>query len=477
MINFNNTYSKLPNVFFQNVVPSSAISPEIIAINNDLAEYLNININETSNEDLANILSGKKILTESEPIAMTYAGHQFGSFVPQLGDGRAILLGETIAKSDIRYDIQIKGSGRTQYSRNGDGKYPLGPAIREYLVSEYMNNIGIPTTRSLALTLTGDTVYRESPLQGASLIRVARGHIRIGTFEYFSHRKDIQNLKILADYSIKRFYPHVEKSLNKYLEFFKSVAENNISLVAKWMSVGFIHGVMNTDNTSISSETIDYGPCAFLDEYTGDKVFSSIDYFGRYSYNNQRNIILWNLSILANSLIDLIDENKDIAIEKLKSELNKLPEMMDHYWKKSMMSKFGLFDINTPYDDTVLINKFLTKLENNHLDFTNSFRGLSEDILKNNLNDSFYIDWKKRLNNQPESISESIQIMNKSNPILIPRNHQIESAIKAAYENDFSLFNRLIKAYNNPFSISANDAVLASPPTKENKIRKTYCGT
>ena len=310
-INFDNSFSNLPNKFYSKIFPEKTKKPNLIILNKNLCDELNINYKDLSSSEGVNFLSGNLVLKNSDPLAMVYAGHQFGNWVPQLGDGRALLLGEVLAKNNLRYDIQLKGSGRTPYSRGGDGKAWLGPVIREYLVSEYMNNINIPTTRSLSAILTGDNVYREETYPGAVLCRVARSHIRVGTFQYFYSREDTKSLKILADYFIKNHFPNLEKKENKYFELFKKVVDGQINLVANWMKVGFIHGVMNTDNTSISCETIDYGPCAFIDNYKSDKVFSSIDSMGRYSYKNQPNILMWNMACFASTLVPLLEGSEE----------------------------------------------------------------------------------------------------------------------------------------------------------------------
>ncbi len=308
---FKNSFNQLPKQFYSKIEPEKTNKPKKVLINNSLCNELNIDYNYLDTEEGINILSGNLIHKDSDPLAMVYAGHQFGNWVPQLGDGRAHLLGEVLDREGNKYDLQLKGSGRTPYSRGGDGKAWLGPVIREYVVSEYMNNINIPTTRSLSAVLTGDNVYREETYPGAVLCRVARSHIRVGTFQYFYSRKDTKSLKILADYFIEYHFPNLEKNKNKYFELFKNVVDGQINLVTSWMKVGFIHGVMNTDNTSISCETIDYGPCAFIDNYESDKVFSSIDSMGRYCYKNQPNILMWNMACFASTLVPLLEGTEE----------------------------------------------------------------------------------------------------------------------------------------------------------------------
>ena len=421
IFNFSNTYVKLPENFYQRVDPIPVINPELIEFNSELSNFLNIDSTKINNKNGKLFFSGNIIPEGAMPIAIAYAGHQFGNFVPQLGDGRAVLIGEIIARNKERYDIQLKGSGKTIYSRDGDGRSPLGPAIREYLISESIHKLGIKSTRSLALVRTGEKVFRETVMPGGILTRVASSHIRIGTFEFFYYKRDFNSLKILADYTLKRHF-NTFKNKNSYIFLLRNVINSQAELVSKWMSVGFIHGVMNTDNTTISGETIDYGPCAFLDHYDPKKVFSYIDFGGRYSYMNQGKIMLWNLSKFAESIIPLLDENlekaKKIAIECL----NEFPKKFEKSWLKEMRRKFGLTRIFS--EDINIIDDFLKLMRIENLDFTLSFRNLSDLICetekKNNFKlkntkiiDEWILKWNKRLEKEKLGKSQIASEMKK----------------------------------------------------------------
>lgn len=491
MFDFDNTYIKLPEDFYQKVSPSSAVAPKLIAFNTDLARELGANLESIDEKKLTDIFSGKEILPGSMPIAQAYAGHQFGNFVPSLGDGRAILLGETVTPKGLRVDIQLKGSGRTTFSRRGDGRSALGPVIREYILSEAMHALKIPTTRALAAVTSGDQVYRESIVPGGILTRVASSHIRVGTFEYFSCRENLSAVKQLADYSINRHYQQLTGRENIYFEFFKAVAKRKLSLVAKWMSVGFIHGVMNTDNTSISGETIDFGPCAFMDQFNYQKVFSSIDRNGRYAYQKQADIALWNLSSLANCLIPIMDTDTDSdemsAI--FKQELENLSGYFNSLWIQEMGKKLGLFSVTQ--EDQGLIHSWLHYLEQESLDFTNSFQDLTVFLNQNELSqgesqtifkrttefDHFLSSWKKRLNQQAQDIEESKNLMQQSNPVFIPRNHQVEKAIAQAIEGNYEHFHRLNLVLANPFTDQEEHQALRDTPKEDEVVRQTFCGT
>ncbi|MFT5703609.1 MAG: hypothetical protein ACI9TO_000981 [Rickettsiales bacterium] len=468
MIKLQNSYADLPAEFHSSEKPEYVSKPELILFNLALAKEIGL---EKTN-DLAEIFCGNKLLENSNPIAQAYAGHQFGNFVPTLGDGRAILLGEVTGKKDQLFDIQLKGAGRTAYSRNGDGKYPLGPAIREYLVSEAMFFLKIPTTRILALVATNQPVYREETSMGAVLTRIAKSHIRVGTFEYFSRRRDLNNIKILANYTISRHYPKCQKSENPYLELLKEVMKKQADLVSDWMCSGFIHGVMNTDNISISGQTLDFGPCAFVDEYKKDQVFSFIDKRGRYSFTNQKNIILWNLTKFAESILPLIDSNLDQAIKLAEEQLNEFPKIFDELYFSKMAKKIGIFDVEP--EDVELIEEFLEILEKNNLDFTNSFRNLPTI----GVDENWQKKWKKRIIQQNISEEEIFRKMNKINPAFIPRNHLIEKAIrKAVDENDFSETKKLLKILKRPFDKIEEFDQYYLPAKEEEKIGNTFCGT
>jgi uncharacterized protein YdiU (UPF0061 family) len=489
LFNFDNTYIELPEDFYQKVNPSSAVAPTLIAFNTELAKELGANLEIIDEKKLTDVFSGKEILPGSIPIAQAYAGHQFGHFVPSLGDGRAILLGEIVSPKGLRFDLQLKGSGRTTFSRRGDGRSALGPVIREYILSEAMHALKIPTTRALAAVTTGDQVYRESIVPGGILTRVASSHIRVGTFEYFAYRENFSAVKQLTDYTINRHYHELIGSENIYIEFFKAVAKRKLSLVAKWMSVGFIHGVMNTDNTSISGETIDFGPCAFMDQFNDQKVFSSIDRNGRYAYSNQANMALWNLSSLANCLIPLMDTDSDEISTILKEEFENLSEYFNTLWIQEMGKKLGLFSVTQ--EDQGLIKDWLDYLEKESLDFTNSFQDLtgflnqdelsqgeSQNIFKRTTEfDHFLSSWKKRLNQQPQNIEESKNLMQQINPVFIPRNHQVEKAIAQAMEGNYEHFHRLNHVLANPFTDQEEYQALRDAPKEDEVVHQTFCGT
>jgi len=479
MINFDNTYSKLPEEFFEIVNPEKVPNPSLVKFNDLLAEELNLNLNELSNEEKASIFSGNVIAKGSQPIAQVYAGHQFGHFVPRLGDGRAILLGEVIDKNGIRKDIQLKGSGVTKYSRSGDGKAPLSAVIREYIISEAMHSLNIPTTRSLSIVTTGENIYREETTPGAILCRVASSHIRIGTFEYFAARNDIKSLKILFIYTLKRHYPEINE--NHITKFFDIVVDNQAKLIAKWMSIGFIHGVMNTDNSAISGETIDYGPCAFMDTFEENKVFSSIDLYGRYSYSNQSKIIWWNLSKLKDCLRLILDnEQQAILMDAILDGFE--DKFMDYYFL-NMNKKIGLNS-----DDDILINDFLKLMEENKVDFTLTFRYLCDStekgseelktLFKNNTKlDNWLIKWHKILKEEKLDLNKIKNKMKLVNPLFIPRNHRVQEVIDAAIKKDYSKLNKLLKILSNPFEEQKENNKYINPPKPDEVVHQTFCGT
>jgi serine/tyrosine/threonine adenylyltransferase len=491
MIDFDNSYIKLPESFYQKVDPTKVIKPSLVKFNSILAADLGIK--DFDEKELAKIFSGNKLLDGSEPIAQAYAGHQFGNFVPQLGDGRAILLGEVIDTHGNRKDIQLKGAGQTKFSRSGDGRAWLGPVLREYIVSEAMHALGIASTRALAAVLTGDDIYRETALPGAIFTRVASSHIRVGTFEYFFAKKDTESVKILADYVIDRHYPNAKESENKYQALLEAVSIKQAELICDWMSLGFIHGVMNTDNTSIFGETIDYGPCAFMDFYDPATVFSSIDHQARYAYQNQASICQWNLSCFANTLLPLIDSDHEKAIEICSKILS---EFKDHFSQKlttKFLSKIGLTKKNEA--DADYVHELLGLMDKYKADFTLSFRYLSglldkdfdmteffhlfdyQDHSKAEL-EAWIVDWKKRLDDEDKSLAEVIQAMNKVNPAFIPRNHRVEQAIEEAYKNsDFSFFEKLLLVLAKPFEDQAENKEYMFPPEDKFQGYVTFCGT
>lgn len=462
MINLEYSYLNLPPQFYSKTIPTSGCNPKLKKYNNELASFLNINF-QNHNEKLSFLAGNLK--NSDNIISMNYAGHQFGHFNPQLGDGRAALLGELIAKDGLRYDLHLKGCGKTNYSRGGDGRSYIGPAIREYLVSEAMHSLGISTTRALSLILTGETVVRERSYPGASIIRIAKGHIRVGSFEYFLYRHMIKDLAILIDYSINRFAPELVDHPNRNFLFFEKIAKQQLRLVVDWLSVGFIHGVMNTDNMSISGETLDYGPCAFMDYYKSDKKFSSIDQNARYAYNKQSEIAFWNLSSLANCFIAA---DKDPR-EKSKEYIELFEHLQDFYkdhYLKIFCNKLGI--VNPRSSDIQLIQSFLQNMEDQKLDFTNTFYALPKQL------DS-YAHLKSRINE--ESIDESMKVMKRSNPYIIPRNHLIQKAIDNAILGDFEFFEKLDNAFKTPFDENANTNEFSSPPSFSEEVKYTYCGT
>tara|TARA_B100001029_G_scaffold38413_1_gene29613 strand:- start:183 stop:1634 length:1452 start_codon:yes stop_codon:yes gene_type:complete len=477
---FDNTYSKLPEYFISNTSPIPVKSPELIILNDNLAKELGLNFSLIDKKDLSKLFSGNSLPEGSKAISQAYAGHQFGHFT-MLGDGRAVLMGEHISKNNERFDIQFKGSGKTPFSRNGDGRAALGPMLREYIISEAMHALNIPTTRSLAVVKTGEDVMRENTLQGAILTRVASSHLRVGTFQFIAARKSENELKTLINYTINRHYPNIKQSKNQALEFLKVMIKQQTNLVINWMRVGFIHGVMNTDNMAISGETIDYGPCAFMDTYDPQTVFSSIDQFGRYSYSNQPNITKWNLARFAECLIPLIDPNKDKAIEIATETINNFDKNYEIKWINMMRDKLGLFGQDPK--DLVLILDLLTWMHKNKADYTNTFCVLmNENVQKNKIyEDENFIIWKKRWeerlklnNNNPEKF---LKLMRSVNPLIIPRNHKVEEALEAANNNDLSPLIKLIKILEKPYDKQQENIDYQSPAPLGNKKYQTFCGT
>lgn len=473
---FSNTYKKLPDNFYSPVTLKTRPKSKVIKYNEDLACYLGLS---EYKDDIKNILTGKKLAENSSYIAMAYAGHQFGHFVPQLGDGRAMLIGEILNQDGKLFDLHLKGSGPTLYSRQGDGKSALGPVLREFIVSEGMYHLGVPTSRSLAALTTGEEVYRESTLPGAILARVASSHIRVGTFEFFAAREDIEGLKKLLDYSIER---HFTKNKDiKTLTLLNGVIHKTAFLTASWMSVGFIHGVMNTDNMSISGETLDYGPCAFMDEFKFDKVFSYIDHNGRYAYHQQPIIAQWNCARLADCLSFLHKKRGFQFVPEMKSLIEEFPIIYKKYWLQFMKPKLGLM---TEEDgDENLINLLLKTLEQENLDFTNSFRNLSLHLKKEDGHhlptgmNTFLIQWKKRLLKQEISFDKVRKKMNEVNPIYIPRNHLVERAINNAYKGDLTEFHKLCNIVKLPFKKQSLPETYIKRTDDDINIKNTFCGT
>ena len=469
-----NTYAKLPEIFFREQKPEVAPEPQMIIFNEDLAKELGLNSDELKNSP--GIFAGSELPPGAKPIAQAYAGYQFGHFT-MLGDGRAVLLGEQITPDGKRFDIQLKGSGRTPFSRSGDGYAALLPMLREYIISEAMFALGIPTTRSLAVVLTGNDVYREKTLQGAVLTRVASSHIRVGTFDCICEFGSTEDMKALADYSIRRHFPEIINEENKYALLLRAVAKRQAELITKWQMVGFIHGVMNTDNMAISGETIDYGPCAFMDMYDPGTVFSSIDTAGRYAYKNQPEIGAWNLSRLAESLLPLIHENKSEALVLAKKEIAFYWENYNENWLNGMRAKLGITTCEA--EDLALVEEFLKVMKKHKLDFTNTFRALlplgDETVMP-----EFSLwqqKWRERLTRQPKSENAS-SIMKNCNPAIIPRNYYVEEALSAAEQGDFTVMHNLLAALKNPFAEpDENSKKYVQPPTPTRCKYKTFCGT
>jgi len=485
---FQNSYAALPANFFARVAPTPVAAPRLIKLNRPLAVQLGLDPDLLETPEGAEILAGKTVPIGADPIAMAYAGHQFGNFVPQLGDGRAILLGEVIDRDGIRRDIQLKGSGPTPFSRRGDGRAALGPVLREYIVSEAMAALGIPTTRSLAAVITGERVLRETALPGAVLTRVAASHIRVGTFQYFAARGDTDAVRRLADHVIARHYPDLRQSERPYHALLAAVIGRQAELVARWLLIGFIHGVMNTDNSSISGETIDYGPCAFMDQFDPATVFSSIDEFGRYAYANQPRIALWNLTRFAESLLPLFDDDKDKAVEQAETALIGFADSFNAAYKAGLRNKLGLFTEHD--DDQELAQDLLNAMKQGKADFTLTFRRLSDAAGCGDLSDvrALFEDptgfdewaarWRQRTAIEPQSAAERRTAMRAVNPAFIPRNHRIEAVIRAAVDrDDFAPFEELLTVLAKPFEDQPAFAAYMQPPEPDQRVLQTFCGT
>jgi uncharacterized protein YdiU (UPF0061 family) len=484
---FDNSFARSLHNFYVLCNAASAPSPKLLLFNYNLAKELGLEPSMLNSEAGSEIFSGNVIPEGAEPLAQVYAGHQFGGFSPQLGDGRALLLGEVIDTLGLRRDIQLKGSGLTPFSRGGDGKATLGPVLREYLIAESMHALGVPTTRALAAVTTGELVNRERPLPGAILTRVAASHIRIGTFQFFAARGDTDKVRELADYAIARHHPATPGLDNPYLAFFKSVTEAQAALVARWMSLGFIHGVMNTDNMTISGETIDYGPCAFMDTYSAETVFSSIDTHGRYAYGNQPSILSWNLARLAETLIPLVNSDKDEAVGLLTDAVQDVGRVYEFHWLNAMRSKIGLWT-KSP-SDLELINDLLSLMEDSHADFTLVFRHLSKLLrgdssqVRQHFDISASFDaWSQRWQNRmkSENICDETRAlaMDQTNPIYIPRNHKVEAALIAAVEHDdMKPFTRLLAVLSHPFDDVQGNEDYAIPGPQLATPYQTFCGT
>ena len=476
---FDNTYSKLSNKFKEEIKPTPVHDPELIIMNNELAKNLNLDFSKIDKKKIAEIFSGNSLPEGTNTIAQAYAGHQFGHFT-MLGDGRAVLLGEHLTNKNNRFDIQFKGSGRTSFSRDGDGRAALGPMLREYIISEAIHSLNIPTTRSLAVVKTGEKVVRENLLQGAILTRVASSHLRVGTFQYIAATQNIENLNTLIDYTIDRHYPEIKSSKTKALDLLNLVMEKQCQLVVDWMRVGFIHGVMNTDNMAISGETIDYGPCAFMDQYNPKTVFSSIDKFGRYAYTNQPPITKWNLARFAECLIPLIDKNEETSVKIATDLIDNFQNIYEEKWLNMMRDKLGLF--GEDISDKKLINDLFNWMEKNKVDYTNTFCHLMGVKINDNeyKNDNFLEwsnEWKKRSGLNNSSKEKQIELMKKTNPIVIPRNHKVEEALTEADKGNLEKINKLIAILKNPFGDQKGIEEYQAPAPINNKKYQTFCGT
>ncbi|MGD0432159.1 MAG: protein adenylyltransferase SelO [Acetobacteraceae bacterium] len=491
---FDNSYANLPERFHARLDPTHVAAPRLIRVNLSLAERLGLDPEVLASPEGVQILAGNIVPEGGAPLAAAYAGHQFGHFVPQLGDGRAILLGEVVAPDGARFDIQLKGSGRTPFSRGGDGRAAVGPVLREYIVSEAMAALGVPTTRALAAVTTGEKVYRETVLPGAVLTRVASSHIRVGTFQYFAARADTEAVRLLADHAIARHFPDASKAENPYRAFLDGVIARQASLVARWLLIGFIHGVMNTDNCSVSGETIDYGPCAFMDSYNPATVYSSIDQRGRYAYGNQPRIAMWNLARLAETLLPLLADNQDAgnqerAVEIAQDALTAFSPTFEAAYFGGLRRKIGLA---TEHEgDTTLVNDLLKLMAENEADFTLTFRHLCDaaaDPAKDASVRALFTDpsafdpwaarWRWRLGEEAAEPASIRDAMRSVNPVYIPRNHLVEAALNAAIErDDYGPFEQLLEVLARPFEERPGFERYMLPPEPEERVLQTFCGT
>ncbi|WP_339194111.1 YdiU family protein [Paenibacillus sp. FSL P4-0176] len=479
--NLENSYAKLPQPFFTSQGAAPVESPKLIIFNRLLASTLGLDVESLDSDEGAQIFAGNMIPEGAEPLAQAYAGHQFGNF-NMLGDGRALLLGEQITPQGERVDIQLKGSGRTPYSRGGDGRAAVGPMLREYIISEAMYALGIPTTRSLAVVSTGENIIRETERPGAILTRVASSHIRVATFQYAARWGSIDDLRALADYTLHRHFPDVAQAENRYLLLLQEVIKRQAALIAQWQRVGFIHGVMNTDNMAISGETIDYGPCAFMDAYNPSTVFSSIDRQGRYAYGNQPYIAGWNLARFAETLLPLLHEDEEQAVQLAQDAIAQFSELYHHHWLKGMRAKLGLLDEEA--EDEALIKELLELMEKHSADYTNTFLALTFDRLEGTALfgtpefAEWHERWQARLDRQQEEKEVSRQLMRTNNPAVIPRNHRVEEALEQAENHgDLSVMQKLLAVLSDPFAHSPEQAEYAELPAQCNTSYQTFCGT
>ncbi len=486
---FDNSYARLPDGFFVRIAPTPVAAPRLVRLNDKLAQRLGIDPRALAAPDGVAMLAGNRVPDGAEPLAMAYAGHQFGNWVPQLGDGRAVLLGEVSDRDGVRHDIQLKGAGRTPFSRRGDGRAVLGPMLREYIISEAMAALGIPTTRALAVVTTGEQIQRERLQPGAILTRVAQSHVRIGTFEFFANRGDEEAVRILADYVITRHYPDAAATDRRYRALLDAVIARTAALIAQWQLVGFIHGVMNTDNMSIVGETIDYGPCAFMDTFHPATVYSSIDVNGRYAYGNQPRIAHWNLARLAQALLPLLGDGEDAAVASAQAAIDAFPAHFEAAYLAGLRRKLGLMEAWG--DDGALAQDLLARMAENHADFTLTFRRLSdcvgagpEDAAIRGLFDDpaafdgWAIKWRQRLAQEGGSEPARRAAMQAANPAFIPRNHRVEAVIAAAEnEADFAPLHELLTVLTAPYADQPSFARYADPPKPDEVVSQTFCGT
>ncbi|MFL5337295.1 MAG: protein adenylyltransferase SelO [Geminicoccaceae bacterium] len=486
---FDNTYARLPERLYARLAPTAVAAPRLVRLNAALAEDLGLDPTELASPEGVDILAGNRVPGGAEPIALAYAGHQFGQFVPQLGDGRAILLGEVVGRDGVRRDIQLKGSGQTPFSRRGDGRAALGPVLREYIVSEAMAALDVPTTRTLAAVMTGEPVYRETALPGAVLTRVAASHIRVGTFQYFAARGDGEAVRLLADYTIRRHYPEAAEAGQPYRALLDTVVARQAELVARWLLIGFIHGVMNTDNTSVAGETIDYGPCAFMDAYDPATVFSSIDSFGRYAYGNQPRIAQWNLARLAETLLPLLAEEQEAALEAARDALTTFAPRFEAAYLGGLRRKIGL--ATEREEDAPLVQDLLTRMAANGADFTLTFRRLCDAAAGPEGDagvralfaapaayDAWAAGWRRRLAEEPSDAAARSAAMRAVNPAFIPRNHLVEAALDAAVgRQDFGPFEDLLEVLSRPYEDRPGLERYTAPPAPEERVLQTFCGT
>ena len=487
-IRFDNSYAKMPERFYERRAPAPVAKPSLIRLNRELADELGLDAEWLSSRDGLDMLAGNRLPDNADPIAQAYAGHQFGNFVPQLGDGRAVLIGEVIDRKGRRRDLQLKGSGRTAFSRGGDGRSAIGPVLREYVVSEAMARMGVATTRALAAVNSGEPVLRDTVLPGGVLTRVASSHVRVGTFQYFAVREDTEALRLLADHVIARHYPQVLGTEKPYAALLGAVVEAQARLVASWMHLGFIHGVMNTDNTSVAGETIDYGPCAFMDEFHPNTVYSSIDRAGRYAYGNQPHIAHWNLTRFAETLLPLFGMDEEAAVAEAQERLNAFPELFNEALQTGLRRKLGLTGARE--EDAALFRDLFELMAAAQADFTLTFRGLAEDAALDELGtaralfsdvagfDAWAARWRDRLSHETAEPEARRAGMLSANPKYIPRNHLVEAAIQAAVENDdFAPFHELCEVTSRPFEDQPGRELYTLPPQPEERVLQTFCGT